>query len=681
MDIPAFDDFLPAPLLETLWNTAEAVPAVPGLRVLKGLRSEFPHLESDEALSLMVEVYGEIRDTLAQCLEQRKIDRLFIDQQTLALQAANQHRRITDPEWQTILGQRDAQGRVVVGPQAQPPHAPAVTIPSFLKGEQITLFGPPDSKRMSINAMNALHRRRPDEAPLVAELVAASAQVPRWGADDEDSKTPLMDGFLRANQNLQGCFDRQLQDIGSGGAKSYQLEKTGLSLPIKRIPGLALPDGNHLYQQNPLPLHLSDLVLHLWHLRYHEESRVIYFPKLETEAEAAYLKLLLQSIEKAILRRDPHLPAHIRETPVRVLVVFENPRAIFRIQEIALALYPHFLGGSLGWHDFLASTARLFRHDPGYRIPVKADPDIVIHNIRESHRILVEQLGPMGAMKIGGMYGILFEDNNPASFQVSMVGFIRDVVTQMKRGLDGFWIAHPDFVRIAVALVEAWRRRSRDPADSTLTQLIALLVPDPLELERLQAFVDGPDIMGLDKASPLYLRAVLAAEKDRSPVIANDDPEEVRYNIFQALQYLADWLCGNGCVALPAFMKNARGERVPVRIMDDLATTERSRWELWAEVHHGRVSVELFEKILAEEIAFLKNPSDPSRRVQVPWQGEASRWYPIAVQVLRKLVLEPEPPEFVTELLLAFSFPHIREAVHENSSLAATISGVAIRPH
>jgi hypothetical protein len=74
------------------------------------------------------------------------------------------------------------------------------------------------------------------------------------------------------------------------------------------------------------------------------------------------------------------------------------------------------------------------------------------------------------------------------------------------------------------------------------------------------------------------------------------------------------------------------------------------------------VSAELFEKILSEEIAFLQNPSNSQRRIQVPWQGEAIRWYPIAVQILRKLVLDPEPPEFVTELLLVFSFPQIREA-------------------
>jgi hypothetical protein len=85
------------------------------------------------------------------------------------------------------------------------------------------------------------------------------------------------------------------------------------------------------------------------------------------------------------------------------------------------------------------------------------------------------------ALKIGGMYGVLFEEGNPASFQVAMVGFVRDVVTQLRRGLDGFWIAHPDFVRLAIALVHAWRRRERDPADTALETIVKGLVPDPFE--------------------------------------------------------------------------------------------------------------------------------------------------------------------------------------------------------
>ena len=231
----------------------------------------------------------------------------------------------------------------------------------------------------------------------------------------------------------------------------------------------------------------------------------------------------------------------------------------------------------------------------------KADPDIVIRNIRESHAILVEALSEIGGLKIGGMYGILYQSGNAASFTASMIGYIRDVVTQLKRGLDGFWVAHPDFVRVGIALTEAWRQQQARPESTVLHDLIRALVPSERELPELLAFVDGPDIAGLDADDPDYLRAVLAAEVGLSTVIANDDPEEVRYNVFQALQYLADWLRGNGCVALPAKLKLGQ-KPVFVRVMDDLATTERSRWEVWAEIAHGRVSLQLFEQILAEEV-------------------------------------------------------------------------------
>ena len=157
---------------------------------------------------------------------------------------------------------------------------------------------------------------------------------------------------------------------------------------------------------------------HVWLNRDAPRGRVLYVPKLENEEEAAYLKVgwsqwshskgaglrhaylkaLIGATERAVAARFPDYQLG----SVRVLLVFENPRAIFRIREMAQALQPHFLGGSLGWHDFLASTARLFRHDGEYRIPVKADPNIVISNIRESHAILVDDLGACGALKIGG---------------------------------------------------------------------------------------------------------------------------------------------------------------------------------------------------------------------------------------------------------------------------------------
>lgn len=676
MHLPAYDAFLPPPLRAALLAETEPVPAVPGLSVARHLRAEFADLDTDDALGCVAEVARAVHGPLDALLRARASDRATMDAWTKAAVAPNAGLPFLSPDYQTAIGRADAAGRVLLGPLPAAGPRQHVAVPPFLAGDQVTLFGPPESARMCVHAMNAVHRRRPDEPPVVARLVAESGQVPRWGADDEDSRTPILASFLRAARNLQRCFDGTLEapDPVRG---TLRMADTGRSRPIKRVPGLAIPDGSHFLDGQPVPLHLYDLVLHVWHNRRIPEALVLYVPKLENEEEAAYLRALLEATDRAVAARDPaYVPGH-----VRVLLVFENPRAIFRIREMAAALGGYFLGGSLGWHDFLASTARLFRHDPRYRIPVKADPNIVIDRIQASHRRLVADLGPTGAITIGGMYGVLFEEGDPASFAVSMVGFVRDVTTQLKRGLQGFWVAHPDFVRIGLALVHAWRRRERDPEDPALDELIAALVPDEVERAPLLAFVLGPDVPGLDPTDPSYARAVLAADLEQSRVIANDDPEEVRYNVFQALQYLCDWLSGNGCVALPATMRNARGEVVNVRIMDDLATTERSRWELWAEVAHGRVPVARFDAILAEELAFLEaDRSTPRHRIQVRWQGDAARWYPVAGKVLRRLVLEPDPPEFVTEWILPFTFPLVRDAADPWAAACAFQTRLAEAP-
>ena len=660
VDLPEYLDFLPQPLLRRLFDAAEPVPAVPGFRVAAGLRAEFPDIETDLGIELLAAVYRRVRSALAAVLAQRRVDRAFIDMETLARVAANRGREFASPEWETVIGLADPQGRIVVGPLPGPPtQPPQVTVPPFLEGEQVTLFGPPDTERLAIHAMNSLHRRRPDEPALVAELLAASGQVPRWGADDEDSKTPIMRNFLRACRNLGACFDGTLRLEDPARGRTLELAKDGLARPIKRFPGLALPDGSHLLDGSPLPLHLVDFVLHLWCHRHRPQALVFYVPKLENEEEAAYLRILLDTAEEEVASRDrSFVPG-----ATRVLLVFENPRAIFRIAEMAAALGPRFLGGSLGWHDFLASTARLFRHDPGYRIPVKADPEIVIRRIQQSHLLLARTLAGTGALRIGGMYGVLFEEGNERSYRLSVAGFCRDVITQLRRGLDGFWVAHPDFVRVGLALVEAWRRREAVPGDDALRRLLTALLPEPRDHEGVLAFLDRGDALPLDPADPLYLRSVLAADLGVSSLVSNEDPEELRYNVFQAVQYLADWLCGNGCVALPATIRDTDGQAVFVRIMDDLATTERSRWEVWAEIHHGRVSPELFERILSEELEFIKLGKDTAaRRIQVRWQGEAARWYPIAGRLFSALVCAADPPEFVTEWALPFTFPELRDA-------------------
>lgn len=655
IDALAYPETLPEPLRATLAAQQVPVDGVPGMTIDPSLAEAFPALHTAERLAVLADIARELAQPLRDLLEARRSDRAFIDAHTLAAVAANGEVPYTHPRYQTVIGARDERGRVVVGPLDEEPAVTPIEQPGFLRGPSVTLFGPPDDARMCINAMNALHRARPEEPALVGELVARSRLVPFWGADSEDSKTPLLDDLLQATVNLQACIEGTLSAVHPRTGKVYQLAEAGRSVPIKRIPGLGLPDGLHQLDGRPLPLHLVDFVLHALHAEGRPEAMAFYVPKLENEEEAAYIAQLVRAVERRLVQRHPGY----RQGTTQLFVVFETPRAIFRIGAMAEALHPFLAGGSLGWHDFLASTARLFRHDPHYRIPVKADPDIVIRHIKESHLTLVRALRPRGATCIGGMYGTLFEDGNDASFQASMVGYVRDVVTQLKRGLDGFWVAHPDFVRLGIALVQAYKE-----GPQVVAELVAGLVPDPVERDPLLAFIAGPDVDGLDVTDPLYARRILAADlPPDDPAVTNHHRSEVAYNVFQALQYLAAWLQGTGCVALPASLTNRRGEQVFVRVMDDLATTERSRWELWHEVHHGRVPVEAFEEVLQEEVAFLRAGVDSAtKRVQVPWTEASDRWYRIAVRLLRQLVTADDPAESVSELLVPFTFAPIRDA-------------------
>ena len=654
-EIPTYRDFISRELLIYLADQLKPVEGVADMWQVGASGG----LESTESLQFLCELYQVVKPHLREVLQQRVADRAFIDERTQACFELNSSLNIAfhDPNYRTVIGQEDAEGKVVVGPLSEffcrsGGGKPIALVPEFLRGEHVTLFGPPDDAKLSINAMNAFHRKLDGEPAIVEELLKNFSGCAKWGADDEDSKTPLRRDLILAGENLTGCLQRTISFVDARTGKDYRVASSQISLPIKRFPGLAMPCPFLFLGDNPLPLHLYDFALHLFANWNNPQALVFYVPKLETQEEAAYIRMMIENAERMICARH----SQYKIGTIRVMVVLENPRAVFRMNEIMDELHPYFAGASLGWHDFLASTARLMKNDGNYRIPVKADPNIVINNIKASHDLLAEVVGSRGGIKVGGMYGVLPSDGDmrSASFQVAIKGFIKDVITQMKRNLDGFWVAHPDFVRLGIALVEAWKR-SVQGEGAVLDDLIrALLIPD--HQREVLDFIHGPDVRGLDREDPLYARSILVADGRGSGTVANNDPEEIRYNIFQSLQYLTDWLCGNGCVALPASI-----DGVPVRVMDDLATAERSRWEVWHELHHGRFHSEDFVRIAHEELHFIrKNLSDGSKIVQVKWDDRTRKWYPVAMNIMMQLMASDEPVEFATELLLPFTLETIR---------------------
>lgn len=650
--LPAYHAFLSPAFARELLSRATPVDDVPGLVQL----GERAGLETPEALRFLVDLFRSLEADLNGVLARREDDRAFVDSRVRALVEYNDKLGIDflAPEYRTALGLTDARGRVVFGPlrpdYCRPGGSPVAPIPEYLQGPHVTLFGPPDGAKMAVNAMNAYHRKLPGEPAIVAELLNENGFSPMWGADDEDSKTPLRADLVDAGVNLAACFDGTL--ALDEGQKSYRINPDKQSLPIKRFPGLALPTSFLFLEETPVPLHLYDFALHLFHHWNNPRALVFYVPKLENEEEARYVHKMISLAEERL--RLLH-PSYVPGT-VRVLVVLENPRAIVRAHEIMDALYPYFAGGSLGWHDYLASTARLFKEDPHYRIPVKADPNIVVKYIKASHRLVADVIGSRGGIKIGGMYGILPIAGNADSMQVTLRGFFKDVLTQLKRDLSGFWVAHPDFVRIGIAIVVAWQKHGQGNSEPLRVLVDGLLFG--AHRDEILRFIDAPDVAGLSMDDAGYVRSLIVADIKQSDFIANDDPEEVRYNVFQSLQYLADWLGGNGCVALPTII-----DGVPVRVMDDLATAERSRWEVWHEVRHGRVSIPTLIRIVHEEMNFIRrNLSNKTKLVQVAWNERTAKWYPIAKRILLRLMTDAQPAEFATELLMPFTVEHIRAA-------------------
>jgi allantoicase/malate synthase/CubicO group peptidase (beta-lactamase class C family) len=654
--IPYYRDFLSDSILEHLLKEAKSVSGIEGLKQVGSNGG----LENKESFQFLCDLYVAVESELNTVLNRRIKDRKFIDERTKATVAFNQEwsRDFLSADYKTVLGLEDAEGRIVIGPKTPKYHSNCgsqiAPIPEYLQGNHVTLFGPPDNAKLSVNAMNAYHRKLKGEPAIVEELLATQKDLPKWGADDEDSKTPLREDLISAGENLTKCLDGNLSFTDESNGKKYELAADHLSLPIKRFPGLALPCFFLFYKNNPIPLHLYDFALHLFKNWHNPKAMVFYVPKLENEEEARYIRFMLETAEKMINKLHPEY----KIGTIRLMIVLENPRAVFRTNEIMDELYPYFVGASLGWHDYLASTARLFKEDANYRIPVKADPDIVIKYIKASHDLLANVVGSRGGIKVGGMYGILPVTNElmSPSFQVTIKGYIRDVITQFKRDLNGFWVAHPDFVRLGLALVEAWRIHKEGDSVKLDTLVMALL--DKKYHKEILDFIHGPDIEGLDRENPLYARSLIVTDIIESDFIANNHPDEIRYNVFQSLQYITDWLSGNGCVALPTQIAG-----VPARVMDDLATAERSRWEVWHELNHGRFSLADFLKIAHEEMHFIrKDKSDGKKIVQVKWDERTEKWYPIAFNLMVKLMTDRDPVEFATQLFLPFTIQSVRDA-------------------
>ncbi|MCL4409473.1 MAG: malate synthase A [Gammaproteobacteria bacterium] len=503
---------------------------------------------------------------------------LFTDQaKTLLVQLTRQYR----PRLEQLLQAREhAQTQYDSGqlPDFDPATAEVrasnwkvAAIPTDLQKRHLEITGPVDRK-MIINALNA--------------------DVDVFMADFEDAQSPTWDGLMQGQINLRDANVGTIEYTDPANGKHYQL-KSNPALLIARVRGLHLPEKHLLVDGKPVPGGLVDAVLYYLHnyqTRIANGSGVyFYVPKLQHHSEAQWWQDIFSELEDATQQA--------RGT-IRCTVLIETLPAVFQMHEILHSLRHHIVGLNCGRWDYIFSYIKTLRAHADRVLP---DRQVVTMNqpfLSAYSRLLIKTCHQRGALAMGGMAAFI-PSKNPDENEQILTKVRADKELEFSNGHDGTWIAHPGLA-------------------PTVREVIAKHIGDYPNQLHVTRDTDA-EITAADLLEPS------AGERTEAGM---------RTNIRVALQYIAAWLYGKGCVPIYG-------------LMEDAATAEISRTSIWQWIQHGKtlsdgrvISKELFRGMLAEEAQIVKSEVGNER-----WLNER---FEIAQTLLEEITTADQLTEFLT---------------------------------
>lgn len=284
---------------------------------------------------------------------------------------------------------------------------------------------------------------------------------------------------------------------------------------------------------------------------------------------------------------------------IRATVLIETILAAFEMDEILYELRDHSAGLNCGRWDYIFSFIKKMSHDPAYVLPDRAQVTMEAHFLRSYCQLLVQTCHKRGAHAMGGMAAQIPIKDDPAAHARAVAKVTADKKREVSLGHDGTWVAHPGLVPVA--------RKVFDDSDQMARS------PNQISLSKEEVHISASDLL-----------KVPTGEMTEGGL---------RTNVNVSLLYLESWLRGNGCVPL-------------YHLMEDAATAEISRAQIWQWIHHGRITQTLFEQILLEEL----------ERIQLAVGTEKfnSGKYSLAGRILTEIVNSHEFVEFLT--LQAYSY-------------------------
>ena len=396
----------------------------------------------------------------------------------------------------------------------------------------------------------------PTDRKMLINALNSGARV--FMADFEDANAPTWDNMFGGQQNLVDAIEGTISFEGPEGRRYRLNEETATLMPRPR--GWHLPEKHITIDGRPASASLVDFGLFLFHggRRLLDQGRgvYLYLPKLESHREARLWNDVFVAAQDAL---------GVPRGTIRATVLIETLPAAFEMDEILYELRDHASGLNAGRWDYLFSAIKKLRDRPGLTIPDRGQLLMTVPFMRAYTERLVRTCHHRGAHAMGGMAPFIPSRKNPEINAAALAKVRDDKLREVKDGFDGTWVAHPDLVPTAAEVFNG------------------ALGDKPHQKERLREEVQVTD--------PQLLDLTVAGGKITE--------SGVRNNISVALQYLSAWLAGNGAVAI-------------FNLMEDAATAEISRAQLWFWVHHGgtlddgrRVDTALYRALRDDEVGKL----------------------------------------------------------------------------
>jgi malate synthase len=394
----------------------------------------------------------------------------------------------------------------------------------------------------------------PTDRKMMINALNSGARV--FMADCEDSLAPTWDNVIQGQLNLRDAVAGTISlDVGG---KRYQPGSETATLVV-RPRGLHLPEKHLVQDGTPLPAALVDFGLFLFHNARTLDERgsgpYFYLPKLEAHAEARLWADVFRFCEDAGV---------VEPGRICVTVLVETLPAAFEIDEILYELRDYIVGMNCGRWDYIFSFIKTFRCHSGFVLPDRNNVTMAAHFLRSYARLVVKTCHRRGAHAIGGMAAQIPVRDDPEANEFAFQKVRADKEREVGDGHDGTWVAHPALVPLA-----------REVFDRHM--------PAANQLDR-------------------QLDDVCVQRDDLLQVVRGKITEAgVRDNINVTVRYVAAWLQGNGCVAIN-------------NLMEDAATAEIARAQLWQWVHHAtgildeghNVTTDLFRSLMREEMETIR---------------------------------------------------------------------------